>query len=76
MEFRLILLLEYLIDYVSVNPLWEAEGKSSWPLFEVSIFNGASCRMKGNIAIYCPDQQTPFPLTHSAEINGSGQGIF
>lgn len=36
MEFWVISLLEYLIQSVSANVLLEAEGKSSWPLSEVS----------------------------------------
>lgn len=75
----MFLLLEYLIHYVSANPLLEAEGKSSRPLSEVSISSRARCRMKCNIAIYCPEVETsPLCLTHSTEdeINVSGQGIF
>lgn len=64
MEFRIILLPEYLIHYVSANPLLEAEGKSSWPLSEVSLYSRAHCRMKCNIAIYCPDVKHPLSAWH------------
>lgn len=78
MEFRILLPLEYLRGYVSANPLLEAEGKSSWPLSEVSIESIARCRMKCTIAIYCPDWERLLSVWHAAqdEINVSGQGIF
>lgn len=42
MEFWIISLLEYLMQSVSANVLLEAEGKSSWPLSEVSISHRAA----------------------------------
>lgn len=79
MEFRIILLPEYLIHYVSANPLLEAEGKKFMAPFWGEPLEQSTLQNEMQYCHLLPGRETsPLCLTHSAEeeINVSGQGIF